>query len=401
MALEALFMSEYIPVPAITPAYVFDVDAFQQRIRRIAKALPGIPLTFSIKANPFLIGSIPGEIQHLEVCSPGELSLCERFAAKGEADLGSVIFSGVNKTRENVQQALADKVGIFTAESRKHLCLIDEETGKNDPAAKVPVILRVSSGNQFGMDPEEVRALIADRGQYEHASIMGLHFYSGTQKKKASQIREELEMLDAFIDGLKKDFGFDCCLMEYGPGMAVDYFGQDPESTDMALLGEVAPMLLSFAEKHPLGVEMGRYMAASCGHYFTKVDDIKTTQDVNYAILDGGIHHLKYHGQTMSMQVPPIRVIQGKDGAMTTAGPQTWCLCGSLCTTADVFVRKVELRGLTEGTILDFGRCGAYSVTEAPALFLSRPMPAIYLYKDELHLVRDQIQACDLNQGIL
>ena len=47
-----------------------------------------------------------------------------------------------------------------------------------------------------------------------------------------------------------------------------------------------------------------------------------------------------------------------------------YTLCGSLCTVADVLVREVKLKKLELGDVLEFGHCGAYSVTEAPALFL-------------------------------
>ena len=37
-----------------TPYYVFDADALSARIERVRRALDGMPLTFSLKANAFL-----------------------------------------------------------------------------------------------------------------------------------------------------------------------------------------------------------------------------------------------------------------------------------------------------------------------------------------------------------
>ena len=371
-----------------TPSYVFDEDAFQNRIRRISEYLTDIPLCYSIKANPFLVGSIPKEISHLEVCSPGELTICEKM----DVDLSTVVFSGVNKTAENVEQAMKDNVGVFTAESSLHLMLINECAAKH--SKKVKLILRLSCGNQFGMDEEELKEIIAHRGKYKNTEIVGIHYYTGTQKKKAALILKELEKLDSLLTQLKCDYNYNASMVEYGPGMACDYFGESPEETDMQLLSEIADGLKDFAGKYPLSVEMGRFMASDCGYYYTKVDDTKVIHGINYAICDGGVHHLKYYGQTMSMQVPPIRVLNPFDGET-----KPWSLCGSLCTTADVFVRKVELTGLGQGSVIEFGRCGAYSVTEAPVLFLSRPFPEIYLISSEkgLRKVRETVLACDLN----
>lgn len=54
-----------------TPAYYFDTDVFEKRIDFVNRELPGIPLTFSIKANPFLLSRLPQNLRHVEVCSPG------------------------------------------------------------------------------------------------------------------------------------------------------------------------------------------------------------------------------------------------------------------------------------------------------------------------------------------
>ena len=78
-----------------TPLYVFDADAFKKRAALVKNALGGkIRLCYSMKANPFLLRCLPDEIDMLEVCSPGELTVCENAGA----DLTRIVFSGVNKT---------------------------------------------------------------------------------------------------------------------------------------------------------------------------------------------------------------------------------------------------------------------------------------------------------------
>lgn len=364
-----------------TPAYVFDIDVFSSKIKRTAEKLSGIPLCYSIKANPFLIKYLPQEITHLEVCSPGELRICEELGI----DLKRIIFSGVNKTEADVKRAMDDNVGIFTAESLLHLSLINTCAVKS--GKKVKLILRLSCGNQFGMDGSDIRKIISERDKYTGTDIIGLHYYAGTQKKKAVFIEKELKTLDKFLCGLKDEYGYIPSMVEYGPGMAADYFGDEPEKTDAELLDDVSVLLREFAEKYPLSIEMGRFFAADCGTYFTKIADTKQIHDINYAICDGGIHHLKYYGQTMAMQIPPICVLNPVDDE-----EKTWSLCGSLCTVADVLVRQASLNGAGQGSVLAFERCGAYSVTEGTVLFLSRAMPEIYMYSEKTGLkkIRDK-----------
>ena len=106
----------------------------------------------------------------------------------------------------------------------------------------------------------------------------------------------------------------------------------------MNLLLEAAPLLNAFAEEAPLGLEFGRFLAATCGTYYTSVKDLKTTDGVRYVILDGGIHHVKYYGQMMSMHQPPVHLVEKQDGERLP-----YCLCGALCTVSDVLVREILL----------------------------------------------------------
>ena len=49
-----------------TPCYVFDFDEFEKRANTITNALSDIPLTYSIKANPFLLNDLPDVIKHVK-----------------------------------------------------------------------------------------------------------------------------------------------------------------------------------------------------------------------------------------------------------------------------------------------------------------------------------------------
>ena len=371
-----------------TPCYVFDTDVFAKRAAAVKKAFGDrVGLCYSIKANPFLLAALPEEFSYIEVCSPGELSICENVGAP----LDKIIFSGVNKTEEDIARAYADGVAIFTAESRLHAELINECAVKN--GGRVKLILRLAHGSQFGMDKSDLLDIIDRREQFEGVEIIGLHYFTGTQKAKVRTIEKELALLDELCAELENEHGFKPSHIEHGTGLAVEYYKDFTESTDIALLEEVSETVRAFAEKYPLTVEMGRFFAAECGSYLTKVMDIKTTNDINYVICDGGINHVNYYGQNMAMKVPPIEVLD-KNGEESD-----YCLCGSLCTTADILVRKATLPTLERGDIIAFSKCGAYSVAEGIAAFLSRDMPAAALYseKDGLTEQRGHIATYPLN----
>ena len=399
-----------------TPYYVFDTDEFAKRAAMIRAALDckggrRIPLCFSIKANPFLLHRLPEGLDHVEVCSPGELEICIALGVKPE----SIIYSGVMKEKCDIERAVSYGAGILTCESIRHAALISEvmleciQEGAHEAEfaeTKAHVILRLTSGNQFGMSLEDIEYIMSHPDEFKGIAVMGIHYYSGTQKS-LRKINKDLEKIKSALSVLKEKYGFEPQLVEYGPGLCVEYFEEDWQEKEKQSLDEAAEVLREFAEEYPLGIEMGRFLAASCGKYYTQVKDLKSTGDANYAILDGGIHHLNYFGQRMAMQVPPIKVYAGEvseneertDVEFTELPDTDYTLCGSLCTVADVLVREVKLKKLELGDVLEFGHCGAYSVTEAPALFLSRQLPAIYAYSKEYgyECLREHIPAAEIN----
>ena len=371
-----------------TPCYVFDTDKFADRAEKVRAAFgDSVGLCYSIKANPFLLAALPDVFSYIEVCSPGELSICENVGAP----LNKIISSGVNKTAEDIERAYNDGVSIFTAESLLHLELINKCA--ESFGGKAGVILRLAHGSQFGIDRDELCSLIEKRNDYQSVEIIGLHYFTGTAKNKAKTIAKELALLDELCEELKEKYSYVPEHIEYGTGLAVEYYKDQTEETDLALLAEASEPVRNFAEKYPLTVEMGRFFAAECGYYLSKAMDIKTNSEINYVICDGGINQLNYYGQNMAMKVPPIKVLD-KNGET-----DDYCLCGSLCTTADVLVRKVSLPRLDIGDVICFAKCGAYSVSEGIAAFLSRAVPNVagYSEKNGLTLWRSLTETHFLN----
>jgi diaminopimelate decarboxylase len=260
----------------------------------------------------------------------------------------------------------------------------------------------LNAGSQFGMSREDLLWLVDHRDQYAHLHVVGIHYFVGTQRMKLKHQRDELAMLSALIDELQEQHGFAVERLEYGPGLGVSLFEGDDFSDTLAPARDLREALVPLAEKVELTVEMGRFFATECGTYLSAVNDLKAHDDINYCIIDGGINHLSYIGQIMGMKVPVITnesALERNDGAILEDAMDTWCICGSLCTTNDVITREVSLDDLREGDVLAFHNAGAYTVTEGYALFLSRTMPRVILKRADggYELARDFIETSTLN----
>jgi len=141
------------------------------------------------------------------------------------------------------------------------------------------------------------------------------------------------------IDRLAQDYGFTCREVEFGPGFPVPYF-DDEEFDEPAFFNEFAALLDEFAFEGPISLELGRSIAASCGTFFTSVVDVKRNDGQNYAIVDGGMNHLVYYGQSLAMRQPTCALLR-EEGALV-GEPEFFNICGSLCSINDILAKQTS-----------------------------------------------------------
>lgn len=359
----------------VTPAYIFDTDILCRRVRQIKDCLgETAAVCYAMKANPFLVKSVNGVIDKFEVCSPGEFRICERTGV----DIGKVVLSGVYKNPADIARTVetyADKI-TYTVESYTQFQLLKECSEK--AGKKLPILIRLScGGNQFGVDRATLEKIVSREAEYEYLAIEGIQMFSGTQKKKMQQVEQELQTLDAYCVELEEKFGFHTKEIEYGPGLYISYFVNEEDKSEAQLL-ELRRILESLHFRGKVTLEMGRFIAATCGAYVTSVVDVKEIDGRKICLVNGGINHVNYYGQNMAMRTPWVEQYPNRTGEV-----EKWSVYGSLCTTADILLKQFPLTGAQIGDVLVFHDIGAYSVTESMYLFLSRDLPSVYLYSEE------------------
>lgn len=373
-----------------TPFYVFDIDVLKNRINYLKSMLPeNVHLCFAMKANPFVVKEIEDTIEKYEICSYGEWNIANELGVTHE----KMVISGVYKDETSMIDIINHyKHGeVITIESLNQIILVDKIT--KDKNVVVDVILRLTSGNQFGMSEEEIISILENRSKYNMLNIMGIQYFSGTQKKLSRRIIKELEYVDDFVQKLKNELGFVTEELEFGPGFPVMYFEAETDFDENTYLMEIADKIKNLKYQGHITMELGRSIAASCGSYYTKVVDKKTNKEGNFAILDGGMHHIVYYGQMMAMKKPMLDIIPKRNG-----NEESWNLVGALCTINDLIVKGLPVKSLELGDVFVFKNTGAYAMTEGISLFLSRDLPKVVFVKDgKIEIVRSNIQTYKLN----
>ena len=369
-----------------TPTYVFDIKTLKDRIKYLKSELPSkVNLCYAIKANTFIVKQIEEDVDRFEVCSNGEYEICHEKKIKED----KILISGINKDAALINKIINESnIRLFSIETMSQF-----ESLKNQKE-NVKILIRITSGNQFGINEEECREIIKNRREYPHIEIKGLQYFTGTQKNSIKILKKELEYMDKLIAEIEQDYGFVIEELEFGTGFPVHYFSNE-NFDEHAFMKEFSGILDNLKFSHKITLEIGRSIVASCGMYLTKVVDTKINKGERFAIVDGGINHLVYYGQFMAMKIPVMEIYPRRDDGET----EEWNICGSLCTINDILVKKLEVSNLNVGDILVFKNTGAYCMTEGISLFLSRELPQVLISdkNEKIEVVRKITPTFNLN----
>lgn len=372
-----------------TPAYIFDIREAKKRIEYLRNKLPKkVKLCYAIKANTFIVKDIEKYIDRFEVCSPGEYYICK----ESNVESNKILISGVYKSEEFIQEITTNNPDIcrYTVESLEQFEIYKKIKSKQ----KINLMIRITSGNQFGINVSDAEEIIKNRLNFGNIIIDGIQYFSGTQKTSIKNLQKELNFVDTFIKNMKEKYGFEAKELEFGPGFPIFYF-QNSEFDEDSFMDEFSNVLNNVEYNGELVLELGRSLAASCGKYITRVVDKKTNKSQNYAILDGGINHIVYYGQSMAMKIPKCEIYPKRNAQ----DEEKWNLCGSLCTINDILVKQFPVSNLQIGDIFIFKNTGAYCMTEGISLFLSRDLPQVIKIKEDetIELIRKDLPTYKFN----
>lgn len=358
-----------------TPYYIFDITAVKDKAQWIRKQLgERIQLCFSVKANPWIIPYIIDDFDYLEVCSIGELVKCLEYNIPEQ----KIIWGGVVKTKEDIEYVSGLNLKFVSVESIIQLQNLQHE--KQRIGGKQDILLRVTSGNQFGLDEVQISDILRQKKSWSNLNFFGIHYYSGTQKPRSDIIIKELGYLEELNKrlGLKK--------LEYGPGIMVPYYTSEEPLKDEILLEEISGKIRQVSRMYDVGIEMGRLIAARSGKIYTQIVDIKENAGRKYYILDSGRNHFVYPNLGFGIKTPEFTVHHRK---CREREKENVIVCGPLCTSSDIIMKNVLLDACDVGDLFVFENLGAYSSTESISLFLQHEYPAVYI-KNEGRLIKVQ-----------
>ncbi len=394
-----------------TPAYVYSHATFVRHYEVFQEALSSTPhlICFSVKANSNLaILNLLGSLGcGADIVSGGELVRALRAGISPD----KIVFSGVGKTREEMEMALKAGILSFNVESRAELVLLQEVAQEQGCIA--PVSLRInpdvdakthpyiSTGlqeNKFGIPWTQALPTYRLAASLSHIKVVGVDCHIGSQLVETEPFVAASEKLAVLIDTLFEE-GISISHVDVGGGLGIPYSkpGEDKPPSP-ARYGEALLGPLSCLKKHNLKLicEPGRVIAGNAGVLLTKVLYCKESEAKRFAITDAAFNDLMrpslygaYHPITPVVAHPERSSI-----VMDIVGP--------ICESGDFFAKDRSITELESGECIAIGSSGAYGFSMS-SNYNSRPRVCEVLVKGDTFAVvrtRESVEQMLANESI-
>ncbi|MGF1476847.1 MAG: diaminopimelate decarboxylase [Geminicoccaceae bacterium] len=362
-----------------TPVYVYAAEAIRERFRRLDEAFPGQPVLFcyALKANSTLaiIRLLADLGAGADIVSGGELS---RALAAGVPP-ARIAFSGVAKTRDEIEAALAAGIHQFNVESIDELVAISEVAVQRQQAA--PVALRVNpdvaagthekistgrKSDKFGITLDRLDDAITVARRLGGIELVGLHVHIGSQIAATADFERAYQRVVDTARSLRAE-GIQITRLNLGGGFGVAYDGEAP--FDLPGFAQMVRRLTQGLDVELL-FEPGRYLVAEAGLLLTRAIYVKAAAERRFLVLDAGMNNFirpAMYGarhRLLPVDQPP-------------AGAPVECydVVGPICESSDLFSRDVALPVTAAGALLAFAGVGAYGSVMASD-YNSRPRAA-------------------------
>jgi len=372
-----------VPLTAIaaaegTPLYVYSAAALRERYRAIDEAFGDYPHTlhYALKANSTLAIArlLRGLGSAVDANSVWEIEVAQRAGF----DPSQIVFTGVGKSPEELERAVALGVKAINVESAGELARLEAIATRLGRVVRVAVRVNpdidarshphISTGlktTKFGVPLDDARALAQTMAHRPALELVAIHVHVGSQITTIDPLRRAAAVAADLSLELQRQ-GVSLEYVDLGGGLGVSYDGAEvPSAAEYVgvLVGEVRRTSL------PIVLEPGRSIAAAAGALVARVIDVKPrTASSDFIIIDAGMTELLRPALYGAFH--RIEPVSGPP-----AGDHHYEIVGPVCESSDVVGRDRMLPRLAAGDLVAIRDAGAYGSVMA-SNYNRRPLPA-------------------------
>ena len=396
---DGVLCAEDVPLTEIaasvgTPFYVYSTATLQRHFTVFDEALAGMPhlVCYAMKANSNLavLKLLADMGAGMDVVSVGEYMRAKAVGVPGD----KIVFSGVGKTRAEMEHVLAGGIRQFNVESEPELHLLSKVAA--EMGVEVPITVRVNpdvdakthpkiatgmSDNKFGIPISRARDVYKLAASLPGIKVVGIDVHIGSQLVDLDPYRDAFLKVAELTEVLRAD-GHEIIRLDLGGGLGIPYERSNADPPLPSDYGDIVRETVGHLGCE-IEIEPGRLIAGNAGLMVSSVIYNKSGDGRDFLIVDAAMNDL-IRPAMYDAHHDIVPVIEPAVG--TPVAPID--IVGPVCESGDTFTKQRVMPPVADGEMIAFRSAGAYGAVMSSE-YNSRPMiPEVLVDGDQFAVIR-------------
>jgi diaminopimelate decarboxylase len=393
--------AENVPLPEIsaqvgTPFYVYSTEMLERHFKLFDEALNGVEhlVCYAVKAasNQAILKTLAALGAGMDVVSIGEY---QRACAAGVPP-EKIVFSGVGKTRSEMEMVVSHGVRQVNVESEPEMELLNQVALSQ--GVQVPITIRVNpdvdakthakiatgkSENKFGIPISCAREVYARAADLSGLQVVGIDVHIGSQLTELAPFALAYRKVAELTEILRAD-GHEIKRLDLGGGLGIAYTQSNQIPPHPKDYGDLVKREVGHLGCE-IEIEPGRFIVGNAGLLVSSVIYVKEGEDRNFLIVDAAMNDL-VRPAMYDAHHDIVPVIEPSSEALETY----YDVVGPICESGDTFAKGRKMSLLSDGELVAFRSAGAYGAVMASE-YNSRPLvPEILVKGGQFAVIRSR-----------
>lgn len=377
-----------------TPFYCYSTATLSRHYEVFKAPFEDLPVLvcYAVKANSnqAVLKTLARLGAGMDVVSEGEL----RRARAAGVSADKITFSGIGKTKTEMDCALAEDIFCFNVESEPELAALSELGAARGKRAKIALrvnpdidarthakIATGTSETKFGIPLSSARAVYQRAARLPGVAVTGVDIHIGSQITELEPFDEAFARLAEFV-GLLAGDGHRIDHIDLGGGLGIPYrYEDDADAFHPERYAKIVRRHFG-ALNYRLILEPGRMIAGNAGILVTRVLYVKRTERKIFVIVDAAMNDLvRPTLYEAHHEILPVR--PRADAPEIVAD-----IVGPVCETGDFLALDRSLPEPRPGELLAIMSAGAYGAVQSGTYNSRLLVPEVLVKEDDFAVIR-------------
>ncbi len=373
----------------ITPFYIYSYKKIKNNFENFSNYFKKInPIVcFSVKSNSNV--SLISELRKLgsgaDVVSEGELLK----ALKAKIKPNKIVFSGVGKTKSELELAIRKRLLLINIESESEAKLINKLSKRMNrvtpigirinPGVDANTISKISTGkidSKFGLPKSNFLSFCKTAKNFKNIKIKAISVHIGSQITSVGPYKKTLDILFKIIKLSKINFEY----VDLGGGFGIPYQNNEKKIN----IKKYSNLVEKFQKKLNCKIifEPGRFIVGNAGTLISKIVFIKKNGKKNFIIIDAGMNDFMRPALYNARHniIPVLKSKKRINGNVEFVGP--------ICESTDKFLKYNNFSFVEENDLVVITNVGAYGSTLS-SNYNTKPLASeIMLKRGKIKIIR-------------